>query len=143
MPPTATELAIERTPIFAVRGDLAPVSRRMIHVSRVHELVDHQIIQHFGRLEEAADVETDHATRRTRAPARTLTPQLKTTETETAARSQIAQSRLDGDLRMLEQPCDQGALDGRSLELGMTAALMTAALMTAAPTTNDRQQTLT
>jgi len=102
----------------------------MVHVSSVHELVDHQIIQHFRRLEHATDIEADHATRRTGTPARTLAAQLQTTKTETAARSEITQSRLESRLRMLDQPREQNAFEGGALGLGMADPSMT----------DDRQQ---
>src|SRR6187549_1672341 len=72
VPPALQQFPVERAPAGALALDRLPETLRMIHVRDVHELVNDEVIHHFGTLEQQAGIEADGTAHRTTSPARTL-----------------------------------------------------------------------
>ena len=71
----------------------APEAPRMVHVPRVGELVDQQVVHDRGRLEHQAGIEADRAVPRAAAPARALAPDLQARESQAGRQRQLASSQ--------------------------------------------------
>lgn len=70
-PPCAQGTIVGR-PIRTNARHLRPIRRRMIQVTRMRELMTKEVVEHLRRLEQAAEIQIDHAPRRARPPARPL-----------------------------------------------------------------------
>ncbi len=76
----------------------------MIHVTGVNEFVYEQVVEHLGRLEHGAHIETDHATTRARTPTSPLSPQLQTAIMKPGLEGLLTQPHLERRPCVVEQP---------------------------------------
>src|SRR5882757_9725242 len=88
-------------------GDSLPEAARVVHVERVHQLVNQQVAHHVRPLKQETAIETDGAASRATSPARALATDNYPLEAETQLAGALFECRRQNLLRALHQPATQ------------------------------------